>query len=83
MTIANRYEEKGSEAACADVSAGNDLRDVDDTAVLQWLGLDEGGAEWRALCDEHGDGADAVINEARESALRGYHARVASHLESH
>ena len=81
-TIARTYEERGDSAAADDIRAGNTPPTgemVDEGMVLQFVGLDDGGAEDRMLLAEHSDDGPAVVTHARDAVLRGYYARLAEH----
>ena len=78
-TIARTYEERGDSAAADDIRAGNTGDDIDECMVLQYVGLDDGGAESRMLLAEHGDDGPAVVTRARDAVLRGYYDRLAEH----
>lgn len=73
--LERRYEARGESAQQDDVRRGckpKSVDDVDEGMVAQWLGLDEGGEEARALIEEHGHLGEAAVECAREAALRGY-----------
>jgi len=69
-----RYEEVGASAAVADWRAGNSFDgDIDEGAILQWVGLDDGGAETLMLLDL---GNTKNVDTARAAVLRGYYREV-------
>lgn len=72
----NHYREMGYEAAGDDLRAGSlpaTVDAIDEGAVLLHLGLDDGGAETRAILAT-GDADD--VTAARDAVLDGYRARV-------
>ena len=75
--IQTTYDLRGESAANDDIRAGNDASDIDEGMVIQYVGLDDGGAEARALLAEHGADGPEAIGVARDAVLRGYHERLA------
>ena len=81
-TIIRAYEERGDSSAADDIRAGNTPPTgemVDEGMVLQYVGLDDGGAESRMLLAEYGDDGPEVVTHARYAVLRGYYDRLAEH----
>ena len=72
--LERRYEAKGESAQQDDdhEDRPTSVDDVDEGMVAQWIGLDDGGEEARALIEEHGYLGEAAVECAREAALRGY-----------
>jgi hypothetical protein len=67
--IARTYEERGDSAAADDIRAGNTPPTgemADDGMVLQYVGLDDGGAETTELMRGH---ACFVTHRARDAAV--------------
>ena len=77
--IQTTYDLRGESAANDDIRAGNNANasDIDEGMVIQYVGLDDGGAEARALLAEHGADGPEAIGVARDAVLRGYHERLA------
>jgi hypothetical protein len=81
-TILRTYEERGDSVGLDDIRAGNTLPTgemADEEMVLQYVGLDDGGAESRTLLAEYGDDGPEVVTHARYAVLRGYYDRLAEH----